>query len=225
MEEVRGKSFQNERLDIDGKTFRECRFDSCTFVYSGGEVVGFSECNFASPCQVELDGAALSTARVLAAMWDSNLRPLVLPVVMGIQGKYPDGTPQLKYDSQKQILIGVEFNGFIQNVEDTSPDDPASKYTASFNLHVEENSFYNLSVIIKRTAGSVELDDLEVYPIQGYDWKFQYGPFQEVARQYYFHMRSLSGNIDLNTNIIMENNLNMGGDTHKVYRIVVDRET
>ena len=56
--ELENENFENEKVAVDNRQFRHCRFVRCTLIYSGGPF-GFSECEVDWDSQLVLTGAAM----------------------------------------------------------------------------------------------------------------------------------------------------------------------
>jgi hypothetical protein len=46
MADISERNFHEEKVEIDGNTYRACLFDGCTMVFRGGGVPSFSFCSF-----------------------------------------------------------------------------------------------------------------------------------------------------------------------------------
>ncbi len=47
MEEIKGQTYAGgERIDVDGRTFSDCKFESATLRYGGGPHPTFNNCDF-----------------------------------------------------------------------------------------------------------------------------------------------------------------------------------
>ena len=103
-------------------------------------------------------------------------------------------------------------------------ENSASLYTALFGMSVDGVEHDSLSVKIKKSAGSESQDDIEVYPIEGFKWSMDYTPFQSEAIAYYRHMRRTVENIAPNSNLLMEENLSLGGNNFLPFKFVVDKK-
>lgn len=62
------KEFKGQTLKIDGKSFQDARFDSCTLIYSGGLFPTFKRCKFIAPKFV-FDGPAANALRLMASLY------------------------------------------------------------------------------------------------------------------------------------------------------------
>jgi hypothetical protein len=70
MEEVKGRTFAGEDVEIDGKSFTGCTFESGTLHYAGGVLPTFEECTF-GPVAWHFDDAALRTVQFLQMIFNS----------------------------------------------------------------------------------------------------------------------------------------------------------
>jgi hypothetical protein len=66
---VTGEDYSSERVELDGKHFEDCRFDTCTLVYRGGVPPNFVRCDFAAPRFV-FEEAAQSTIQFMSAIYN-----------------------------------------------------------------------------------------------------------------------------------------------------------
>jgi hypothetical protein len=71
-------TFKNAIVHVDGKSYRECRFERCQLVYSGGELPSLVDCEFLR-CRWTLEGAGARTLRLMKAMVErgGSMRELV----------------------------------------------------------------------------------------------------------------------------------------------------
>lgn len=66
MEEVSGRTFEGlEPVETDGKTFKDCTFDSAALIYRGGEHPFFDSCSFGRETSWRFLGPALKTIQFL----------------------------------------------------------------------------------------------------------------------------------------------------------------
>jgi hypothetical protein len=61
---VEDSTFAHEPVQMDGNTYRNCRFEQCTLIYSGGEIPRLENNSF-TECRWVFDGAALRTMAFL----------------------------------------------------------------------------------------------------------------------------------------------------------------
>jgi hypothetical protein len=59
----------DEDVDVDGKTFKNCRFVGSRIIYEGGEVPKFTNCIF-ERCQWVFDGPAENTIQYFALLYN-----------------------------------------------------------------------------------------------------------------------------------------------------------
>lgn len=65
MDEIRDRTFSNdETIELDGKSFVDCRFDKAVLAYAGGDYPSFVNCSFGNTGWL-FTGAALRTVRFL----------------------------------------------------------------------------------------------------------------------------------------------------------------
>lgn len=72
MEAVSDKEFNGERIVLDGKSFTNCRFLSCTLVFEGGDVFVLTDCAVSNDTLFTLSGAAQVTMQRIHAMLHST---------------------------------------------------------------------------------------------------------------------------------------------------------
>ena len=66
---VKGRTFQNQTVILDGTRYEECNFAKCTIVYSGGPA-DLSDCIFTPNTTWDFrDGAALTIQTLQLAGW------------------------------------------------------------------------------------------------------------------------------------------------------------
>ena len=71
-------TFKNAIVHVDGQSYRECRFERCQLVYSGGDLPRMVDCEFLR-CRWTLEGAGARTLRLMKAMVErgGSMRDLV----------------------------------------------------------------------------------------------------------------------------------------------------
>ena len=69
--EVRDRTFNDQRIQLDGQLFTSCTFVRCILVYAGGDGGGISGCTI-NNCVWKLEGAAANTVGFMAAMYHSG---------------------------------------------------------------------------------------------------------------------------------------------------------
>lgn len=74
LEHIRDRHFKNERVEIDGKRFTSCTFESCSLVYAGGDVDFGPGCEVAN-CRPEFSGPARRTVLLLHALGLLSFNP------------------------------------------------------------------------------------------------------------------------------------------------------
>jgi len=86
---ITGKSFTNQRVEVDGKAFHKCTFDSCKLVFRGTSTFDFTG-NNGTGTRFEIDGPALITIQMLNFMYqDPNLRRMVEEWITAIRQPLP----------------------------------------------------------------------------------------------------------------------------------------
>lgn len=66
------------RIAIDGKCFIKCKFDRCSFTYSGGSFL-FKDCIFLTDCHIEFIGSALGTFDLIKQLGFLNDSSISIP--------------------------------------------------------------------------------------------------------------------------------------------------
>jgi hypothetical protein len=62
--EVNGQTFHNQTVQIDGSSYRNCTFDGCTIIYSGG-ASRLDSCKISPNCSIEFRDAAAYVIQIL----------------------------------------------------------------------------------------------------------------------------------------------------------------
>ena len=65
---VENSTFVHEVVHMDSRTYRNCRFEECTLIYSGGEIPRLANNSF-TECRWVFDGAALRTMAFLRDLY------------------------------------------------------------------------------------------------------------------------------------------------------------
>lgn len=68
MEEIHGKVYSNVRVDLDNRKFKNCKFNRCTLVYSGGGPIALEDCEVVAPSYV-FEGSAENTVKFMTLMY------------------------------------------------------------------------------------------------------------------------------------------------------------
>lgn len=76
------EEFANQRVELDGNQYLNCRFLNCILVYKGTGNVGFDDCFFDNP-RIVFEDCAASALNFLQAMYNSPLRDLVEVTLKG----------------------------------------------------------------------------------------------------------------------------------------------
>jgi len=74
---------EQETVEVDGKSFRDTRFQKCTLIYSGGSVPVFDNCHFEG-CTWTPTGPALNTMLFLRSLLEID--PHLIVSISGILG-------------------------------------------------------------------------------------------------------------------------------------------
>ncbi|MEP3437313.1 MAG: hypothetical protein ABJN75_11095 [Hoeflea sp.] len=74
--DYKDRSFFSKNVALDGSSFRDCVFSSCTMIYSGGEVPALSGCRF-DDCGWQFTGDAANTIAFLSGMYRGGFDQLI----------------------------------------------------------------------------------------------------------------------------------------------------
>ena len=82
------ESFENERIELDGKSFHDCTFDNCELVFSGDRPPSFSDNQYIDTRFV-LTGAAVRTVYLLFNIYHagSGGREVVDNLIMDLKNR------------------------------------------------------------------------------------------------------------------------------------------
>lgn len=86
METFEKQTFDGDVISVDGKQFKTCRFVNVTFVYAGGQLPTFTNCQF-SGVSLQFEGPAARTVRYLNGLHRGGFSAAVTSVLDGIRGK------------------------------------------------------------------------------------------------------------------------------------------
>ena len=70
------KTFVKKELDVDGKSFVDCKFKQCVLIYSGGNPPVINGCSF-DDCRWEFDAAAARTLGFFSGMYRGGFDQIV----------------------------------------------------------------------------------------------------------------------------------------------------
>lgn len=85
---IRDRTFQNERIDVDGKQFENCTFgEGCRLIYSGGEP--FLIFDSQGQMDIAFEGAAQRTVDTLRALQLTGFADYVDHIVSEIRAPLP----------------------------------------------------------------------------------------------------------------------------------------
>ena len=87
-----GKTFANQRVELDGNEFVSCVFNDCEMVYAGGQPPVLDSCSFANP-KFTFTGAASNTLSFIRAMYTGGFKPIVDGTIDSIRGGALDKAP------------------------------------------------------------------------------------------------------------------------------------
>ncbi len=72
MEHVKGRTFEHERISIDGKFFEDCQFIECKLIFGATDATGFDGGTVDS-CEWVFEGAALRAYQLLSDLYQDGL--------------------------------------------------------------------------------------------------------------------------------------------------------
>lgn len=67
MERIENQTFQDQSVSVDGKRFVACTFESCTLLYTGGDVPAFAKCRF-NDVSLQFGESAVDTLKFLSGL-------------------------------------------------------------------------------------------------------------------------------------------------------------
>ena len=73
---IQGKTFNNEKILIDGNYYFDCKFNNCELEYSGGTPPSFVECEITDTL-FSFSGQASATLQFMNAMYHGGFRPII----------------------------------------------------------------------------------------------------------------------------------------------------
>ena len=71
MARFENETFENKTVVIDGNSYQNCTFNSCTIEFRGVELPSLGGCHFAG-CRWSFDGPAANTIRFLTALYGNG---------------------------------------------------------------------------------------------------------------------------------------------------------
>lgn len=83
METVDKQIFINQKVTVDGKTFRQCSFQNVTLHFAAGMLPSFEDCTFDN-VTLKFDGAADNTLRFLSGLYQGNFSNSVEAIMAAI---------------------------------------------------------------------------------------------------------------------------------------------
>jgi len=91
---IEGEEFGVQRVIVDGKHFRNCRFRNTELVFRGEASCGIENCRIETQ-HLTFDGPAATTAKILMSLYKvPQLRPLIDNTFEGIKkGELPTAVP------------------------------------------------------------------------------------------------------------------------------------
>jgi hypothetical protein len=82
MKKIVDQQFKNQRVNVEGTGFQNCRFTNCHIIYTGGTLPVFASCIF-DRCQWVFDGPAENTIQYFALL-ATQLGPGGLEIIEGV---------------------------------------------------------------------------------------------------------------------------------------------
>jgi hypothetical protein len=76
MSKIAAQTFKGTTVKLDGSIFDGCAFESCTLVYSGGELPQFNKCSF-NNIKFILEGAAARSAAYMRMTYKAGATNVV----------------------------------------------------------------------------------------------------------------------------------------------------
>lgn len=101
MTEFRDRTFEDERIYVEGQTFTGCTFRRCRFVFTGVALTHHMTANTIEGFSVEFEGPALNTVGFLQGLYATGgeERAFVEDVIDAIQSGRPLDRPGDDLDS------------------------------------------------------------------------------------------------------------------------------
>lgn len=75
-EMIKGVTYTDEPVEVDGKYYFNCKFVRCILVYKGGSPPHFNRCLFDSP-ELSFIDAAANTMAMLRSLYHSPFKPQI----------------------------------------------------------------------------------------------------------------------------------------------------
>jgi hypothetical protein len=72
MKQVTGKTFNGQRVVLDGKSFTGCHFSKCRLIIEGEALFQMQDCRIDEDCEFSVEGRGLITLNVLKLMLHSG---------------------------------------------------------------------------------------------------------------------------------------------------------
>ncbi|MBW1768351.1 MAG: hypothetical protein JRJ65_15055 [Deltaproteobacteria bacterium] len=72
----KNKTFNEEKILLDGNEYFGCTFNNCEVEYSGGKPPFIEDCEFHSPC-ITFSGNASDTINFLTALYHGGFKPII----------------------------------------------------------------------------------------------------------------------------------------------------
>jgi hypothetical protein len=84
MERIENQTFQDQSVSVDGKRFVACTFESCTLLYTGGDVPAFAKCRF-NDVSLQFGESAVDTLKFLSGLREGGFTQAVDKIIQGIR--------------------------------------------------------------------------------------------------------------------------------------------
>jgi len=90
---IKGQTYTDEAVVVDGKYYFNCEFVRCILVYKGGPPPHFNRCAFDSP-ELSFIDAAANTMGMLGSLYHSPFKPQIEQTFENIKKAMPSESPQ-----------------------------------------------------------------------------------------------------------------------------------
>ena len=85
--------FTDKRIFLDGASFYGCRFERCTFIFSGVNPCALEGCAFGPGCQWEMEGPAKNTLEFLTALYRGGAKEMIDATIDAVRQGRPTKGP------------------------------------------------------------------------------------------------------------------------------------
>lgn len=95
---VTNKTFTQDRITLDGFTYKDCTFDRCLLIYSGYQSTTLIKVNMIN-CSFIFEGPAHNTFNFLKMMHNSSAKEQIENLLNMIKGEEVQYSQEVKYDA------------------------------------------------------------------------------------------------------------------------------